>query len=290
MDKVFILGNPRSGTSLFRLMLNSHSMINATPECGFLHWWYKKYADWDSSCVLSNRLDEYISDLASSKRIEDWKMDYTLLKEKIIQEKPENYAKLGELVYTFYGEQKGKKAKVIADKNNYYINHFNDLNEIWPDAKYILVVRDGRDVACSYLNMETLVTNSPYKPKLSTDIKTIAKEWLTNNQNILSFSESLINNQFMVIRYEDFVTDSALYLTKVCHFLGLNFEPEMLNYFIKNAKEQDEPASTIDWKMKTLEKPDKDNIGKYKMELKKESIDAFNTIANDLLQKFNYYT
>ena len=290
MDKVFILGNPRSGTSLFRLMLNSHSMINATPECGFLHWWYKKYADWDSSCVTSNRLDEYISDLESSKRIEDWKMDYTLLKEKIIQEKPENYAKLGELVYTFYGEQKGKKAKVIADKNNYYINHFNDLNEIWPDAKYILVVRDGRDVACSYLNMETLVTNSPYKPKLSTDIKTIAKEWLTNNQNILSFSESLINSQFMVIRYEDFVTDSALYLTKVCHFLGLNFEPEMLNYFIKNAKEQDEPASTIDWKMKTLEKPDKDNIGKYKMELKKESIDAFNTIANDLLQKFNYYT
>ncbi len=288
MDKVFILGNPRSGTSLFRLMLNSHSMINATPECGFLHWWYKKYADWDCSCVTSNRLDEYISDLASSKRIEDWKMDYTLLKEKIIQEKPENYAKLGELVYTFYGEQKGKKAKVIADKNNYYINHFNDLNEIWPDAKYILVVRDGRDVACSYLNMETLVTNSPYKPKLSTDIKTIAKEWLTNNQNILSFSESLINSQFMVIRYEDFVTDSALYLTKVCHFLGLNFEPEMLNYFIKNAKEQDEPLSSLDWKKKTLEKPDKENIGKYKMELEKESIVEFNAIATDLLQKFNY--
>jgi hypothetical protein len=288
MDKVFILGNPRSGTSLFRLMLNSHTMINATPECGFLHWWYKKYADWDLSCVTSNRLDEYISDLESSKRIEDWKMDYTLLKEKIIQEKPENYAKLGELVYTFYGEQKGKKAKVIADKNNYYINHFNDLNEIWPDAKYILVVRDGRDVACSYLNMETLVTNSPYKPKLSTDIKTIAKEWLTNNQNILNFSESLINNQFMVIRYEDFVTDSALYLTKVCHFLGLNFEPEMLNYFIKNAKEQDEPLSSLDWKKKTLEKPDKENIGKYKMELEKESIVEFNAIATDLLQKFNY--
>jgi hypothetical protein len=288
MDKVFILGNPRSGTSLFRLMLNSHSMINATPECGFLHWWYKKYADWDSSCVTSNRLDEYISDLESSKRIEDWKMDYAQLKEKIVQENPDNYAKLGEIVYVFYGEQKGKKAKVIADKNNYYINHFNDLNEIWPDAKYILVIRDGRDVACSYLNIETLVTNSPYKPKLSTDIKTIAKEWLTNNQNVLSFSESLNNNQFMVIRYEDFVTDSELYLTKVCNFLGLNFESNMLNYYIKNAKEQDEPLSSLDWKKKTLEKPDKDNIGKYKMELEKQSIEEFNTTATDLLQKFNY--
>ena len=288
MDKVFILGNPRSGTSLFRLMLNSHSMINATPECGFLHWWYKKYADWDSSCVTSNRLDEYISDLESSKRIEDWKMDYAQLKEKIVQENPDNYAKLGEIVYVFYGEQKGKKAKVIADKNNYYINHFNDLNEIWPDAKYILVVRDGRDVACSYLNIETLVTNSPYKPKLSTDIKTIAKEWLTNNKNVLSFSESLNNNQFMVIRYEDFVKDSELYLTKVCNFLGLNFESNMLNYYIKNAKEQDEPLSSLDWKKKTLEKPDKDNIGKYKMELEKQSIEEFNTTATDLLQKFNY--
>ena len=288
MDKVFILGNPRSGTSLFRLMLNSHSMINATPECGFLHWWYKKYADWDSSCISSNRLDEYISDLESSKRIEDWKMDYALLKAKIVQENPENYAKLGELVYTFYGEQKGKYAKVIADKNNYYINHFNDLKEIWPDAKYILVVRDGRDVACSYLNIETLVTNSPYKPKLTTDIKTIAKEWLTNNQNILSFSESFNNSQFMVIRYEDFVTDSALYLTKVCNFLGLNFESNMLNYFIKNAKEHDEPLSSLDWKKKTLEKPDKDNIGKYKIELEKESIEEFNAIAKEILQKFNY--
>lgn len=288
MDKVFILGNPRSGTSLFRLMLNSHSMINATPECGFLHWWYKKYADWDSSCVTSNRLDEYISDLESSKRIEDWKMDYAQLKEKIVQENPDNYAKLGEIVYVFYGEQKGKKAKVIADKNNYYINHFNDLNEIWPDAKYILVIRDGRDVACSYLNIETLVTNSPYKPKLSTDIKTIAKEWLTNNQNVLSFLESLNNNQFMVIRYEDFVTNSELYLTKVCNFLGLNFESNMLNYYIKNAKEQDEPLSSLDWKKKTLEKPDKDNIGKYKMELEKQSIEEFNTTATDLLQKFNY--
>lgn len=288
MDKVFILGNPRSGTSLFRLMLNSHSMINATPECGFLHWWYKKYADWDLSCVTSNRLDEYISDLESSKRIEDWKMDYAQLKEKIVQENPDNYAKLGEIVYVFYGEQKGKKAKVIADKNNYYINHFNDLNEIWPDAKYILVIRDGRDVACSYLNIETLVTNSPYKPKLSTDIKTIAKEWLTNNQNVLSFLESLNNNQFMVIRYEDFVTNSELYLTKVCNFLGLNFESNMLNYYIKNAKEQDEPLSSLDWKKKTLEKPDKDNIGKYKMELEKQSIEEFNTTATDLLQKFNY--
>jgi hypothetical protein len=92
----------------------------------------------------------------------------------------------------------------------------------------------------------------------------------------------------MVIRYEDFVEESELYLTKVCDFLGLNFESSMLDYFIKNAKEQDEPLSSLDWKKKTLEKPDKENIGKYKVELEENSITEFNTIAKDLLLKFKY--
>lgn len=288
MDKVFILGNPRSGTSMFRLMLNSHSLINATPECGFLHWWYEKYADWDKTCVLSGRLDEYISDLESSKRIEDWKMDYAKLKERIVQENPDTYADLVEIVYIFFGEQKGKKASVIVDKNNYYIHHLNDLREIWPDAKFILLVRDGRDVACSYLNIETLVTNSPYKPKLSTDISTIAKEWSTNNENIMRFSKTLDEGEFMMIRFEDLVRESELYLSKVCDFLGLSFESDMLTYYRKNAKEQDEPLSSMDWKKKTLEKPDETNIGKYKRELDQTSITEFNTIAKDMLQKFDY--
>jgi hypothetical protein len=92
----------------------------------------------------------------------------------------------------------------------------------------------------------------------------------------------------MAIRYEDFVTKSEFFLTKVCSFLGLHFEPEMLNYFIKNAKEQDEPLSSLDWKKKTLEKPDKENIGKYKTELDKQKIDEFNKLAKPILQKFKY--
>jgi hypothetical protein len=288
MEKVFILGNPRSGTSLFRLMLNAHPQIISPPECGFLHWWFSKYKDWCSNDNTSDRVLEFLADVKSSKKIEDWNLDFDNLKQKIKTHNPKNYAELVELVYLLFAEQKGKVPSIVADKNNYYINHLNDLKEIWPDAKYILVVRDGRDVACSYLNMEKLLTNSPYKPKLSTDIKTIAKEWLANNQNILNFSESLHENQFMAIRYEDFVTESELYLTKVCNFLGLNFESNMLDYFIKNAKQQDEPTSTLDWKKKTLEKPDENNIGKYKIELQKESVEEFNTIAKEILQKFNY--
>lgn len=288
MEKVFIIGNPRSGTSLFRLMLNAHPNIISPPECGFLHWWYVKYKYWNQSSNTINCIDNFVNDLKSSKKIEDWNLDFDMLKQKIIQTKPQNYAHLGEIVYLMFAEQKGKKPLIIADKNNYYIKHISDLNEIWPTAKYILLVRDGRDVACSYLNIEKLVTNSPYKPILSNDISTIAREWVENNQKSIDFINTLNNDRSIVVRYEDVVAYPELFLTKVCNFLGVDFNEEMLSYYIKNKELQDEPSSTLDWKMKTLESPDKSNIGKYKTEMSKENYFEFNVIAASLLQKFNY--
>jgi hypothetical protein len=288
MEKVFILGNPRSGTSLFRLMLNAHPQIISPPECGFLHWWYIKYKDWNITYNSCNKINEFINDLKSSKKIENWNLDFGKLHQKIIQQNPENYEDLSEIVYLIFAEQKGKKPTIIADKNNYYIHHLNDLNEIWPSAKYILVIRDGRDVACSYLNIEKLITNSPYKPKLSNDISTIAKEWVANNNNIIDFIDSFGANRGLIVRYEDVVTNPKFFLTQVCEFLGVDFNPEMLTYYIKNATQHDEPSSTLDWKMKTLEKPDENNIGKFKTELAHKDCQEFNAIAKKILQKFNY--
>ena len=288
MEKVFIIGNPRSGTSLFRLMLNAHPQIISPPECGFLHWWFAKYKDWNELSNTSNQIEVFINDLKTSKKITNWDLDFEKLKQKIIDLKPKNYASLGEIVYLLFAEQKGKKPILIADKNNYYIHHLNELNEIWPTAKYIVVVRDGRDVACSYINVEKLVTDSPYKPKLSNDISTIAKEWVSNNNTCLNYINSLNNSRSFIVRYEDIVTNPILFLTKVCHFLGLNFDEEMLTYYIKNIELKDEPISTLDWKLKTMESPDINNIGKHKTELNKEDLNKFNKIATILLKKFNY--
>lgn len=45
-EPVFIIGSPRSGTTLLRLMMNSHPRIVVPPECGFAVWWYEKYQHW----------------------------------------------------------------------------------------------------------------------------------------------------------------------------------------------------------------------------------------------------
>ncbi|HEX5798198.1 MAG TPA: sulfotransferase [Candidatus Saccharimonadales bacterium] len=288
MQKVFIIGNPRSGTSLFRLMLNSHSEVIAPPESGFLHWWSNKYNNWNKLSNTKFRVEEFLSDLKTSKKIENWKLDFEELKKIILKEKPKDYSHLTELVYSTYAMRRGKNSKIIADKNNYFIYHLDDLVKIWPNAKIIFMVRDGRDVACSYITLNKISTDSPYKPKLPTKINNIAKEWTTNNQRVQDFIQKLSRDRSLLIKYEDLILHPEQTLKNVCSFLKIEFEKGMFEYYIHNARYEDEPISTIDWKRKTLEKPDKTNIGKYKKELNKQQIQEFNNIAGKMLETFGY--
>jgi len=286
----FILGNPRSGTSLLRLMLNSHPQICVPPECGFIEWWYEKYCGWNKNKSRDeNAVDEYVRDILSSKKMETWQIEENKLSENILFHLPENYAQLCLMVCLTFAQKKNKaKLKRWGDKNNYYIQRMHKLLTIFPSAQFILIIRDGRDVACSYKSMQKLESASVYKPKLPHKIDDIANEWLANNQRVLNFFDTLPEDQKCILKYENLVTNTENELEKICKFTGLDFSGDMLNYFLHNKENQDEPAALMDWKKKTMEKPDPSNYGKYKKELMPEEVNIFNSISGEMLKQFNY--
>jgi len=279
----FILGNPRSGTSLFRLMLNSHPNIIVPPESVFLQWWHEKYKNW-SKKNSQNTIDveEYVHDILNSKKIEDWNLIRQELINKINRLNPSNYGELSSIIYCCYNKFKSD-IDLIGDKNNYYIHHLDLINSIYPNAKYIHLIRDGRDVACSYKKIKSLQTNSKYKPDLVFKIKDIALEWSENNFKIEKF---LNNKMSLKIRYEDLLIDPIFYLSKVCKYLEIPFHSQMLDFY--KVEFNDEPKSTIDWKKKTYEPLDKNNSKKYLTLLSNEEIDSFNQICKKYLLKNNY--
>lgn len=286
---LFILGNPRSGTSLFRLMLTSHSMICIPPECGFIQWWYDKYKDWSqTNCENIDIVSSYIEDLKSSKKIETWKLNFLELKNQILNEKPDSYSALCLLVIKQYSLNHNNSALYLGDKNNYYISHLDILLKLFPKAKFILIVRDGRDVACSYKMMESVSDDLKYKPKLSTEITEIAQEWIENNNTVLEFFKSLDKSNNYIIKYENLLLNSKNELSSVCDFLNIDYEDNMLEYSSLNKKHNLEPIETMAWKQKTLSKPDSSNIGKYKQILSNDEIIEFNNISKPLLKQFDY--
>lgn len=271
----FILGNPRSGTTLLRLLINEHSQLGVPPESGFMEWWYDKYKDWTSDEFSDEKkLIDFAEDIHGSKKFEGWDLSTTDIIDAVSGSTTYQYA-----IDSIYRAQTQKPK--IGDKNNYYISILSKIDTIYPDTKYIHLVRDGRDVYNSYRNIAKIDANTPYLPQLSDQIAIVAKEWMENNAMIESF---LVDKPSMTVRYEDLITDPETTLTGIFEFLGETYEPSVLHFYEDNK----EPAITMEWKGKTNEEIDKNNVGKYLVSLTAEEILEFESIAGESLEKYGY--
>jgi len=282
---IFIIGNPRSGTTLLRLMLNNHQNIIVPPECGFAVWFYEKY---HAIRFSESIIDSFVQDVSVARKIETWKLDYAKLREYIIASNVSSYAQAVSAVYEFYGLSIGKNFHRWGDKNNFYLHHIEILYALYPSAQFIHIVRDGRDIACSYKALRKSKMVSKYAPDLPVDINEIAREWTENIQKIRQSFEKLSPAQVFEVRYEDLVSQTTQELHRICRFLGEPYDPAMELYYVKNQMENQEPVEFLQWKAKTLEKPTDSEVGKYQRELTGGEIKEFERISRHILKLYNY--
>ena len=255
---IFILANPRSGSSVFRLILNSTSNTLFPPECGFIQWLYPKYSNWSL-----DKIDEFCLDVINSKKMEGWNLSHTNLSLHIRASKPKSYAEVCFYVYEFYGISKGKEVKIWGDKNNYYINHLDIISEIYPNAKYIWLKRNPMDVCASYLKISELSDDILYKPKVSSNIECIFTEIKENYKKIEYFLKKINKYKKISINFEDIVAKNENVLNRINLFVGIDMLEAMDNFDKKIYF--DEPEITMAWKGKTKEKIDSNNINSYKL-------------------------
>lgn len=286
---IFVIGNPRSGTSLLRLMLTCHPCIVIPPECGFIVWLYSKYKDWNIDSSNNNfYIKSFIDDLFNSKKFETWKLDKTIISKEIKLSTPKNYSELCFLIYCCYGISISKKFKIWGDKNNHYLHHLNDISNIFPYARYLHIVRDGRDVACSYRNVMSIKSASLYAPNLPTKINKISTEWKDSVTKIEHFFSQLQAKYSYTVKFEDLTANPVDILSQICRWLKISFESKMLNFYIENQLNHLEPLETLDWKKRTLEPIKSDSVGQYRKMMNCRDQLEFMTIAEGTLKKFGY--
>ncbi|AQZ31907.1 hypothetical protein BHQ29_00510 [Pseudomonas sp. LPH1] len=146
----------------------------------------------------------------------------------------------------------------------------------------MLLVRDGRDIAVSYRKIDANKIDSVYTPKLPQDVEIIAQQWKKNVDAFLGLLEK--NKNSILVRYEDLLSQPKDELIRVFDFLGEEFEEQALSFNEFN----DEPAEFLQWKSKTLEKIDKNNMNNYVSDLSREEVEKFNSIAKDQLLSLGY--
>jgi hypothetical protein len=204
----FIVGSARSGTTLLRIMLNAHPDVAVPPESRFIT------ELWNGEEKVE--VDDFLKRLRDHRRFKVWDLPIGEVRAQITGSRA-SYAEAVEAAYTAYAAHRGKS--MYGDKTPRYVENISLLANLWPDAKFIHQIRDGRNVALSYAEV-------PFGPK---DVAGAARLWKTRVIAGMQSGRELAG-RYMEIRYEDFIDDLESSAKLVSDFLGINFDEGMLDY------------------------------------------------------------
>lgn len=268
------------------MMLDCHSNISMAPEAGFAVWYYDKYKDWSWD---PRRLEEdFLEDLFKSRKFDTWKLPREALLAFVKTRKPGSYRDLTACVYEYYGIHRGRTFTRWGDKNNFHVHEVVKIHSIFPDALFLHIVRDGRDVACSCRELGRRNLIGPYAPSLPTEIEQIAQMWQDGITSVLKAGEELGVGMIHELRFEDLVLDTEPSLRRVCAFLGEEFDARVLDYYKANREKELEPTALLPWKEKTLMPPQADVVGRHLRDLTAEEQEAFEDVCRALLERYGY--
>lgn len=218
--QLFISGPPRSGTTLLELILMSHSDICITPENYCLENIFKNKSLFFNHKIIDPNI--LIEILKKDKKLNNWpkfKLD-DFLRQYPIDEK----TKVDQLInnmFIFYADSFGKKkVKYIGNKKGLYATGYGSfVKKIFPEAKFIYILRDPKDVVYSIIKNlnEKSVINAAFRCYYVH--KYIAKMKKRYDKDIL------------IIRYEELTKLPYKVLQNVCEFLSIKYEINMINFF-----------------------------------------------------------
>lgn len=221
----FILSRPRTGSTLLRTMLDAHPDTLVPPECQFVVNLYPKYGR--TRGWTRERLVAFTADLAKEPLFRTWQLDIRELRKRLLSDSPPaSYADLCRAVYLSYRSFYDKgQVLALGDKNPGHVLHLSLLRKLYPDARFIHLLRDYRD------NHLSLVKAGFEFPSIG---YTTAK-WV-HFYRLVARHEARAPSQFLTLHYENLVADPGRELARVCNFIGVDFDERMLNYYRK--KEQ----------------------------------------------------
>ncbi len=275
----FIIGRPRTGTTLIRTLFDAHPNIIIPPECAFIINLYPKYGrvkNWDEKKLLS-----FYRDVQQQRKFASWQINPEKLKNELLECKGKNtFREVIKVVYSNYSSLFNKnKIITLGDKNPVYSIHIKSLFKVFPDAKYIHLTRDYRDNILSILKVDF---EAPLIPL-------IAYRWRYSAINILKIKKKS-PAQFYTISYEDFVNDYRKHYRNLCEFVGVPYDDSVFDFY----KKKDEfyrlyPKVHVNKYHKSLFQPITNNkVGLWKTELKEKDVKTADAVIGKYAELLGY--
>ncbi len=208
---VFVVGAARSGTTLLRLMLDAHPSFALPPESHFVVTLAAR------RLRLQRRPEVALDRVLGHPRFALWGLDGDLVRAAAARRRPADLAGLFRVVFETYAAAQGKPR--WGDKTPGYVEHLPLLAHLFPDARFIHLIRDGRSVAAS-------IATQPWGPPTPVS----AAWWWRGRVRQGRRDGARLGERYLEVRYEELIADPIVALSAVCRHLGTEFHPTMLGY------------------------------------------------------------
>jgi hypothetical protein len=276
----FIVGAARSGTTLLRFMLDAHSQLAIPPETGFLP---------AVAHLGPDAREAFLATVIGFESWPDFHLDAGLLRERLAPLAPFTVPAALRVFYLLYAERFGKPR--WGDKTPSYGLHAAAIGTLLPEARFVHIIRDGRDVALS-------VRPLWFAP--GPTLEDAARDWAERVQT--TRAECARAGHAIEVRYEDLVTCPEPALRRVCSFLDLAFEPRMVSWH-ENAWErlrEHEGRRDAEGRVRLTKEqriaqqervtapPDRSRVLRWKTEMSPHEQERFLAVAGGTLEALGY--
>ncbi|HYP54254.1 MAG TPA: sulfotransferase [Pyrinomonadaceae bacterium] len=278
----FVVGAPRSGTTLLRLMLDAHPELSIPPEMGFM------------PAVLALRVRgrelrrAFFEAVTGMPSWADANIPRAAFEQALGEVEPFTVGGGVRTFYRLYAARFGKPR--WGDKTPAYCLHMDKIEEVLPEARFVHIIRDGRDVALSLRGLW-------FSPGDSIEERAgLWRSWILTARRL-----GKRRRHYTEVRYEDLIADAPAVLRKICDFVGLTYDRRMESYYESSPERLDEvntmyrDGSLLITKEERLynqrfatRPPEPSRVFRWRGEMDADSRTRFTAVAGDLLAELGY--
>jgi hypothetical protein len=274
---LFIVGCPRSGTTLLRRMIDAHQQIAITRET---HWIAKRFERRQGVTPDGLVTPELLSWLLSDEKFTRMGIGQDELEGLVASEEPVSYSTFVTGVFDLYGKGQGKR--LVGDKTPGYVRRIPTLHALWPEARFVHLIRDGRDVSLSAINWSRAYKLARRYSTWTEDPTTTAAVWWEWHVRLgREDGGSLAPKLYHEVRYEELVSRPAKTCETLCDFLDIPYDEGIFRFherlpdprfYVKHKKWRPIFTGLRDWRT----------------QMPAQDLERFEAAAGELLEELGY--
>lgn len=266
----FIVACGRSGTTLVQAMLNAHPEMAIPPEAHFLVPVGRGVPTRDGRIDIEHVARRW----ERHPYFALWEVQPGRLREALARARPTTYPDAARVLYSIYARDRGKPR--YGDKTPKHVLSLGYLADAFPEGRFIHLLRDGRDVTCSFIARGI-------GPR---DAVEGAIRWKRTVARGRRDGARVGRSRYLEVRYEDFVADPETHLRRICGFIELPWDRSMLQY--REGLDRMLPEGHLRDLHENVYRPPTEGLRDWRREMEPEEVAVFEALAGDLLSELGY--